>query len=77
MNRSGQIHLLQIEPKVVWDSTEAEMNRREQREQSETIDRLLDSALTLHIATRYDSLLTARRVTCAEVRRGRFGEMGF
>lgn len=77
MRTSGQIRLVQIEPKVVWDSTQAEMIRTESDAQSGTIDKLLDSPFTVHIATRYNSRLAAKRVTCAEVRRGSAGTWAF
>lgn len=70
MQTSNSLQLVQIDPKVIWDSTEPQMVRIASDAQRCTIDRLLDSPLTLHVATKYDSRLAAVRVTCAEVRHG-------
>lgn len=71
MNKRTPIHLVQFEPKVVWDSTEGETLRRTREAQAETLERILDSTITLHIATKFSADLVARRIACAEIRQGR------
>jgi hypothetical protein len=68
VERSKQIQLVQFDPKIVWDSTEIEVLRRTREEQDKTLERILDSTVTVHVATKFDGDLVARRIASAEIR---------
>jgi hypothetical protein len=69
VQKSKQIQLVQFDPKVVWDSTEPRMLRFAREAQSETLVRILDSSVTIHLATKFSADLVPRRIACAEIRR--------
>jgi hypothetical protein len=70
VDRSKQIQLVQFEPKVVWDSTEVKPVRYTREAQSKTLERILDARVTVHVATKFDAALVARRIASAEISQG-------
>lgn len=70
MGDTKRVHLVQIDPKVIWDSTKSNSMRGTSEPQRDTLEKVLDCQITIHIATKFDSEMVAQRIACAEVRQG-------